>query len=333
VRAVTQSDQLGPVATLMTQKKQMGSGTFLLTSYSKVKGESGRIRIQVALEDATGRVTGIAWPEAHDAILVPPVPSPVSVMARVRRFNDKPYLNLLALAGVGADAVGRATDLLPRHRCGDSVLAAFERLASLEASLPEPLGGFLREVLLDPVIGVPFLRCRGSVRHHHALVGGLLVHSTEFLDIAETVVRFVLPNDEWSPHLAKLGYLLHDLGKLRSVGEYRRPDYGLTARHETMTIEMIAPHLSWLERREPKLAVGLRAVFEYLSIPYHARPIPNYFVAELVAKLDQWSAAAYEPKGLDYLLINGWKGKKREPLQIRDAANDPLHDQELPDAG
>ncbi|MGC8473939.1 MAG: TatD family hydrolase, partial [Candidatus Dormibacteria bacterium] len=48
----------------------------------------------------------------------------------------------------------------------------------------DPLSGFLRSVLLDPAIGLPFLRCRASVSHHHADVGGLLMHSTEMLDLA-----------------------------------------------------------------------------------------------------------------------------------------------------
>lgn len=329
---VALSDQLGPVATLATQEKQTGFGTYLLTHYSEREGASGQRRMQVTLEDATGRITGFAWPEAHDAILIPPIPSPVSVLARVRIFDDKPQLTLLSLAGLGSAAVPLATDLLPRHRCPESALPAFDRLIQLEASLPSPLDGFLREILLDPEIGVPFLRCRASVSHHHASIGGLLIHSTELLNVAEEMVRFVLPNDSWSPHLAKLGFLLHDVGKLRSVGEYRRPDYALAVRHEAMNIEMIAPHLRWLERRDPKLAVGLRAVFDYLATPSKARDIPNYFVAELVAKLDQWSAATHEPGDLGYLLTHGRKGKKPTFL-VRKAANDAVHDQEVPDAG
>jgi len=41
-------------------------------------------------------------------------------------------------------------------------------LARLEAELPAPLDGFLRSVLLDPAITLPFLRCRASVSHHHS---------------------------------------------------------------------------------------------------------------------------------------------------------------------
>lgn len=333
MRAVAISDRLGPVATLVKQEKQTGFGTYLLTGYSEREGGSGQRRMQLTLEDATGRTTGFAWPEAHDAILIPPIPSPVSVLGRVRIFDAKPQLTLQSLAGLDSAAVPRATVLLPRYSCSEPALPAFDRLVQLEASLPPPLDGFLREVLLDPLIGVPFLRCRASVSHHHAYIGGLLTHSTELLDIAEAMVRFVLPNDEWSPYIAQLGYLLHDMGKLRSVGEYRRPDHALTVRHETMTIEMMGPHLQWLERRDPKLAVGLRAVFDYLLIPYKSRDIPNYFVAELVATLDHWSAATREPKELEYLLVHGRKGRKRMPCAVRQAANDDLHDQEVRDAG
>lgn len=310
-----------------------GCGLYLLTHYKEVENSGGKSWMQFTLEDATGRMTGFGWPEAQEAILIPPIPSPVSVQGRVRIHGGRPQLTVQALAGVSGAAVPRATGLLPRYRCPDSALTAFDRLAKLEGSLPAPLNGFLREVLLDPVISIAFLGCRGSVSHHHAWVGGLMMHSTELLDFAEAMVRFVLPHDAWSPHLAQLGCLLHDLGKLRTVGEHRRPDYALTARHEMLTIELMAPHLAWLERREPTLAVGLRAVFDYLVIPKASRIIPNYFVAELVEKLDHWSCARHEPRGLDYLLHNGRQGRRPLHLVVREAANNAVHDPEVRDAG
>lgn len=325
MRSVTVTDDLGPIASLAGKQHQTGFGTYLLTGYSERQGDSGQRRLQLTLEDATGRLTAFGWPEAQDAMLIPPIPAPVSVLARVAIYNDQPQLKLQSLAGLESAAVIRATDLLPRHRCPEAALPAFESLVKLETSLPEPLAGFLREVLLDPVIGIPFLRCRASVRHHHAEIGGLLTHSTELLDVAEAVARFVLPTDVWSPHLAKLGYLLHDLGKLRSVGELRRPDYALTVRHEVVTIEMMAPHLRWLERRDPRLAVGMRAVFDYLATPHKARRVPNYFVAEMVSKLDHWSAAKNERRDLTYLIAHGHKGQKLPASVVHAAANDDVH--------
>lgn len=279
-----------------------GHSTYLLTEYSEREGSSGQSRLQLTLEDATGRVTAFVWPETRDAVLIPPLPCPVSVLACVQLFDNKPQLKVQCLTGLAGREVERATSLLPRHRCPEAVLPAFDRLARLENELPSPLDGFLRESLLDPGIGIPFLKCRGSVQHHHAIIGGLLAHSTELLDLAAEAARFLVPDDAWSPHLAQLGYLFHDLGKLRSVGEVRRPMYGLAVRHEMMTIELLAPHLRWLELRDLRLATGLRAIFDYLATPFSARRIPRYVIAEVVATLDQWSAASHNRRDLASLL-------------------------------
>jgi hypothetical protein len=318
---------LGPVRSLAEKVKQMGHGIYLLTEYSEREGGSGQSRLQLTLDDATGRVTGFVWPEARDAVLIPPIPSPVSVLASVQIFDGKPQLKVQCLAGLSSAHIAQVTELLPRYRFEAPVLPAFDRLARLERDLPAPLNGFLREVFLDPVLGMSFLRCRASVQHHHAYVGGLLVHSTELLDMAEMATHLLIPDDVWSPYLAQLGYLLHDLGKLKSVGEARRGLYGLTTRHETLTIELLAPHLRWLEQRDPKLAAGLRSIFDFLATPFSARRIPRYLVAEIVATLDQWSAAAHHRRDLAHLLSPHIAAAVTSVSAAR-PANDPLHAQE-----
>lgn len=209
-----------------------------------------------------------------------------------------------------------ATFLLPRRRCPDVALDGLERLARLETDLPSPLSDFLRQVLLDPAITLPFLRCRASVSHHHSYVGGLLVHSTEMLDFAAELTRQIIPNDAVSPHLAQLGYLLHDLGKLRSVGEIRRPQHALVVRHEFATIELLAPHLQWLEQRDAECATALRHTFAYLATPQATRRVPNHVVAEIVEKLDQLSAASHNRRDLRHLFQNHQRRYIRHPSAV-----------------
>lgn len=323
---------LGPIGTLPSQVDQTGHGVYMLTDCSDRESDSGQCRLQLTLEDSTGRITGFVWPEYRPAVLVPPIPSAVSALGRVQLFNGKPQLKLQCLAGLDPYQVECAAALLPRGRCPETANAGLDRLVVLERSLPAPLNGFLRQVLLDPAIGIPLLRCRASVRDHHAFVGGLLVHCTESLDWAAAVTRITLPEDPWSPHVAQLAYLLHDLGKLKSVGETRRAKFGLVVRHETLTIEMLAPHLRWLEQRNAELANGLRYIFEYLALPFGARRIPEYFVAEVVTTMDHWSAAAHHKRDLNHLLRHG-APTPMKTMAVTNAANDPQHMRDVRHAG
>lgn len=326
------SQALGPIDTLAAHAEQTGRGIYLLTECAEKEGDSGQSRLQLMLEDATGRITAFSWPERRPYVRLPLIPSAVAVQARVQIFDGKVQFKLQSLDAIDADQVDLAAALLPRRRCPEIAHASLDRLITLERDLPVPLNGFLRQVLLDPDIGIPFLRCRASVRHHHAYPGGLLVHSTEQLELAASIMVRALPDDIWAPHIARLGYLLHDIGKVRSVGETRRAEHGLVLRHETIGSDLLAPHLRWLEHRDGELAIALRYVFEHLALPSAMRRIPDYLVAEVVAMLDQWSAAAHSGRDLQHLLRRGVPAAVAAIAGTR-AANDPAHEQEVRHAG
>lgn len=306
-----------------------GSGLYLLTECVERESEGGRTRLQLTLEDATGRVRGFVWPECRAAVTLPALPAPVMVAAKVQTFEGSPQLRVRQMMPIAPDQVPCAAMLLPRRQCPEAALPALDRLIRLESELAEPLAGFLRQLLLDPKIGIPFLRCRASVRHHHAYVGGLLVHSTEQLDLAAAATRSALPGDMWSPQLAQLGYLLHDLGKLISVGETRRSEHGLVLRHETITVHLLARHLAWLQERNTDLAVGLSYILEYVATPSSARRMSPYLVAEIVVALDQWSAAAHNGRDLPSLLRPAHAASVHTIHARQPAANDSLDEQEV----
>lgn len=299
--------ELGTAGALIAKEGDCGHGVYLLTGAQDHIGPSRQTRLTLTLEDATGRITGVVWPEARPYTLFPScLPAPVAVCASVQIYDHKPQLKIHSVTGVSNTEVSPATALLPRLHCPEVARPALERLAQLERELPPMLAGFLREVLLDPLIAIEFLRCRASVANHHAYPGGLLVHSTEMLSAVRDRAKEALPGDEWAPHLAQLCYLLHDIGKLRSVGAIRRPQYALVVPHEQLTLDLLAPHLRWLELRNNDVAMGLHYVLSYLARPPHARGCAEYEIARIVEVHDQMSAARFSQRDLDYLL-HGWK--------------------------
>ena len=58
------------------------------------------------------------------------------------------------------------------------------RLLSAINQINDPhLKRFVNRMLGDKEIAEPFMRLRGSSRHHHAFSGGLLLHSIEVVEI------------------------------------------------------------------------------------------------------------------------------------------------------
>jgi len=297
----TMAGPLGPGASLHGKSGLMGMGHYLLTGAEERISRSQAPYLHVVLEDTGGRMTGSIWPEHRQRAELPCLHSVVSVTGSVVPLGNRTHLNIERLAPVAVDDVTYATDLLPRHRCPEKAHPGLDALTALERTLPTPLDGFLKRVLLDPAIGLPFLRCRASVSHHHAFVGGLLAHSTQMLGIAAELARQVLPDDPTAPAMTQLGLLLHDLGKLRTVGESRRPHGALVVPHEFINIELLSPHLQWLERRDFDLALGVRYLLSYFATPKQARKFAKYAVAEIIERLDELSAASHHGRGLENL--------------------------------
>lgn len=153
---VTPAIELASTAALAGQDGQTGHGVYLLTHATEHVGPSGTPHLNLTLEDATGRTTGYGWPEHRASIAYSTLPCPVTLCAEVKVRDGHPGLKVHSLAPLPVSEVACATALLPRMRCPDVALPALERLTQLERDLPPPLDGFLREVLLDPQVTLPF---------------------------------------------------------------------------------------------------------------------------------------------------------------------------------
>jgi 3'-5' exoribonuclease len=292
--------RLGTTAELPAQLGREGIGLYLLTGITECSQHNGGRYLRLSLEDAAGKAAGIAWERSLPCVERPATPAPVRVKGTVRDYFGETQLHVESLVALGPCEVPSASALLPLGWCPAEARKTLPLLAALEESLTEPLDGFLRQVLLDPRIMRGLLTCRGSSGHHHAYPGGLLVHSTAMLDLADAIARRIAPDDPWSPQLAQIGYLLHDLGKLRSVGETTRPMHPFAMAHEQHTIELLAPHLCWLERRDVDIAAALRHILGYIATPARPGKPAELPAAEIVVMLDQLSAGSHEARSFEH---------------------------------
>lgn len=258
--------------------------------------------IQLSLANRHGLIPVIVWPQHQPHIGPIALNIPVTATGKVRQYNRQTQVHAHQVAAVDPDSQVSASALLPYTPSFDAQ-PAHDRLIAFEEGLPEPLRGFLRRVLLDPRIGLPLLTCRASNSHHHSIMGGLLIHSTAMLDVAAQVAAAALPRDPLGAPMAQLGFFLHDLGKLRSVGDATRPSDPFVLRHETMTLDLLFPHLAWLDTQDREISLGLRYILEYVATPAASRPrAAKYLVAEIVTFLDHCSAASFQYRDLAALL-------------------------------
>jgi 3'-5' exoribonuclease len=120
---------------------------------------------------------------------------------------------------------------------------------------PEVLREFLRITFSDSEFRQRFMTFPGSACHHHAWPGGLVYHST----VVAWRVFEALSHDRHHQGLATVAALLHDAGKTVTLTESGHlTDKGQNISHDTVTLELLADSLSWLDHRWPDGAITLR---------------------------------------------------------------------------
>ncbi len=183
----------------------------------------------------------------------------------------------------------------------DAYFMLFDYLQNISKS---GLATFMSAVFLDEEITPAYLRCRGSVNHHHKFMGGLLVHSVQVANLVQTQ-SICLGLSQEETELGIAGALLHDLGKIEVVGESNpRPrDPGLFS-HEVTTIKLLAPHLKLLKAIDSRTAWTMEHIFHQM-IPAQKSKIASLVICDLIRTADQLSAASNNNKGIDDFLSIG----------------------------
>lgn len=279
-------------------------GQFLLSEASVQLTRDGQRRYkQLHLEDATGENFAYVW---ESSALLDRVPyfTPVPVLASVhlRMLNNEVVADLRAIRQLVEHEIDNSAVLLPFYDCPEPARAALAKLVEFNESLSQPyLREFLNRVLLDSRIGPMLLTCRGSQNHHHNQPGGLLIHSMDVYAIATAMIRGRVTDMECS--ITQMAAILHDLGKLRSVGtDHVRPVPAKLVRHETQTNRLLEPHLAWLRARDERVAAGLEYILDFLSQTRAERGYGKFVGADAVVYADHLSTAIERGKTLNYLL-------------------------------
>lgn len=175
---------------------------------------------------------------------------------------------------------------LPRSKCPKPEV--FDAFLVFVGRIQNPLiKRFLTNVLLQEDIGVRYLQCPASIKHHHSYPGGLIEHSVEMVwDISGIQELSPLEKD-----IAVVSSLLHDIGKTRTY----TPDGNYTAvgrlvDHQQLTLEICSNALKELELSSPHISNMLRHAWTCYSPKARFGFRPKTRVARYLQRVDGFSA-------------------------------------------
>lgn len=145
---------------------------------------------------------------------------------------------------------------------------------------------FVSRVMNDQSIIDDYTAVPASLNHHHAYQGGLFVHS---VDVASQLSIQKQINEKVRD-IGVVAGLFHDLGKIKTMtADMTRTELGKLVRHEDLTLEILAPHLHWLEQIDTQLSTYLRYVLAWNKKTYGA--IPTLDICDALLAFDRLSAS------------------------------------------
>lgn len=261
---------------------------FRVSNAALEKVGDNELRWRLQLDDCSATVIAFAQ---YDGALssTPQDGAPYLGNLSPRLVDDRLYAAVSDMWPMSADIEYiNALSLLPRVQCPEHVRPWLDRLVTLGHGLRSlAMRALLGRIMADNAIYPGFLTCRASANHHHSGRGGLLQHSVDVAyDCSDSAKR--LGTNERDVTI--VAGLLHDLGKLRTVGAGpSRPLLGNWVHHEAITLEVIAPHMAWLDEESPREAALLRHALTWYSVKGWG--FARFVGADIVRSADQVDVA------------------------------------------
>ena len=270
-------------------------GVFALVNPQIGTTKNGDDFLKCLLRDSTGEASGRMW--RFDASSM----SEISATGFVRIEGDQEiYQERLQIKireiWPHEPSADELTELLPSSR--KDIEEMFTKVQSLIRGLEHPAAKALGAAYLDDAILMQkFKVAPAAMQIHHAWIGGLLEHTLQLMELADSMLS---KYSRLNRDIVLLGLFIHDLGKTEEL----RWDRGFEYTREGNLVGHIARGAMWLEDKakvaetqlgEP-LPDGLLTVMQHIVLSHHgqleygAAKLPSTPEAIFVSQLDTLDA-------------------------------------------
>lgn len=159
-------------------------------------------------------------------------------------------------------------------------------LMDLINSVPTVLRDFLLAVFSNKEITTKFCSLPASKSHHHSYPGGLFDHSMECCINAGIAAR---RSNRLEASIIAVAALFHDIGKIKCFKQNgNKTVLGMNVWHEYLNLEVLAPYLSILDKKNPSVGALFRRLIT------SSNPSQSEHPGETIVKTQDWISTGYD---------------------------------------
>ena len=282
----------------MNLKEIDGNGTvegFVLVKHcDKKSAKNGSVYLDLTLADKSGEINAKMWDYREGAFL-PENNSVVKVRGVIASYNGVPQMRIDRIRAIwDSDNVNMA-EIIPSSDYDGAYMLSVIKGKVLDFK-NEQLKKLVTAVLGE--YGAKMLDCPAAFRLHHAIRGGLLMHTLSIVKLCECVSSIYPTVDR---ELLISGAILHDVCK---VDEFALSAAGLVDGYtpEGTLIGHLVMGAMAIDRiaRANDIDRETAMLIEHMLISHHGEPEfgaavrPLFLEAEILSELDSLDANIYE---------------------------------------
>lgn len=271
----------------------MCDGFVILKKCDEKKAKNGSTYLDLIIGDKDGELPAKLWDYNGSNIFEAEMV--VKIRGTVEQYNGKDQFRISQIRPAAASDNYNISELVPTSEVGGAQI--FDMLMKrVNAFKDNDLKAVVSSIMQDKKDIL--ITCPAAFRLHHAMLGGLMLHTMSIVRMAEEICK-IYPNI--NKDLLLSGAILHDAAK---TWEFEFSKTGLVKSYskEGELIGHLVKGAMYVEEKAKELKISSEKItlLEHMILSHHGVPEfgspvrPMFLEAEILSSLDTLDAAIFE---------------------------------------
>lgn len=276
-----------------TLNNGMCDGFVLIKRCEEKKTKNGASYLDLIIGDKDGEMPAKLWDFSGKEIFEEEMV--VKIRGTVEQYNGKDQFRIAQIRPAAAGDDYNLSELVPSSEIGGQQI--FNMLLKRAEAFKDPDFKAITTTILNEKKDL-LINCPAAFKLHHAMIGGLMLHTMSIVRMAEEICR-IYPNINKDLLLA--GAILHDVAK---TWEFSLGKTGLVKGYSTEgeLIGHLVKGAMYVEEAGKKLNISREKtvllehmILSHHGVPEYGSPVrPMFLEAEILSALDTLDAEIYE---------------------------------------